>query len=445
MISMNDNTNKISNILQQVRLLKNKYDELAAVTGEDFNIFSILRIKRKEVKTHTPMLAELLDPHGSHRQRAAFLKLFLEICVKQEERSNKQQETAFYNKPETYRVRSEERTDQGQFDILLEKEKEACIVIENKIDADDLDSQLNRYYQDARKRFSGSQIKLIYLTLDGSPPSKKSLKAVDGQGNDLSIDDVILISYREHIIKWLEVCMKLKGIQRIAPIREILFQYRDLLNELTGQPTNTRYSMELKDILVRDKNYVLIPDLEDMILEFKVHLQYKFWEELKKQILDLPKVDDWHKTQDDQHDPSVVNNIRNFYLWKTQRYLCQRFHLGTVWEQYEIALSTGIEYGASAKVDYIYFGFILFENGTQVDYCLDKRFNELADKLDNGFTRDENKWLVWKHPEREIGFPVKYPSPVVDDLLNHNKRGEVVKEFVSEIRGAINRLKKNLT
>ena len=39
------------------------------------------------------------------------------------------------------------------------------------------------------------------------------------------------------------------------------------------------------------KNYELIPDMEKMILEFKVHLQFEFWEELKKQILDLPEVD----------------------------------------------------------------------------------------------------------------------------------------------------------
>ena len=441
MLTINDNTNKISNILQQVRLLKKNYNELAALTGEDFNIFSILRIKRREVITHTPMLAELLNPHGSHYQRATFLKLFLEICVKQEKRSNKQQETAFYNKPESFRVRSEERTDQGQFDILLEKEKEACIVIENKIDAGDQDRQLNRYYQDARKSFSHNQIKLIYLTLDGSPPDETSLKAVNGQGSGLSMDDVILISYREHIIKWLEECMKLQEVQRISPIREILFQYRDLLKELTGQPINTRYSMALKDILVRDKNYELIPDMEKMILEFKVHLQYEFWEELKKQICELPKVD-WHKTQDEYHVPSK-DNIRNFYSWKTERYIWQTFDLGTVWKQYELTLSTAIKYQADVELDKIYFAFTLYKNGERVDWRKIKWLKNPADQLGDGFKRDDRKWVIWKYSKREIGFPVIYPSPVVDDLLNNNKREEVVKELVGEISEAINKLKKN--
>ena len=435
---MNDNTNKISNVLQQVRLLKNKYSELAAVTGEDFNIFSILRIKHKEVITHTPILAELLNPHGTHYQGAAFLKLFLEICVKQKEPDNKQQETAFYNKPETYRVRTEERTDQGQFDIFLEKEKEACIVIENKIYAGDQFRQLNRYYQDARKSFSHNQIKLIYLTLDGSPPDETSLKAVNGQGSGLSMDDVILISYREHIIKWLEECMKLQEVQRISPIREILFQYRDLLNELTGQPINARYSMELTELIIKDKNYELIPDLEKMILEFKVHLQYEFWEELKKQTCELPEVD-WGETQDEYHVPSK-DNIRNFYSWKTERYLWQTFDLGTVWKQYELALVTAIKYRTYAELDKIYFGFELYKNGEQVDWRK-KGLKNPADQLGDGFKHDDNNWLIWKY-SKWIGFPVKYPSPVVDDLLNNNKREEIVKELVGEISEAINKLKK---
>ena len=179
-----------------------------------------------------------------------------------------------------------------------------------------------------------------------------------------------------------------------------------------------------------------------MILAFKVHVQFKFWEELKKQIRGLSEVR-WHKTQDDYHVPSE-DNIRNFYTWLTERYLCQTFHLGAVWEQYDIALRTGTEYSRHAEVDYIYFGFILFENGTQVNYCLDKRFDELKDKLGNGFIRDNNKWLVWKWPEQDIGFPVVYPNPMADDLLNNNKREEVVKELVSEIADAVTRLKENL-
>ena len=427
---MNDNTNKISNILPQIQLLKDKYDELAAVTGEHFNVFSILRIKRKEVITHTPMLAELLNPHGSHHQGAAFLKLFLERCIEAQE----------YTNPETFRVRSEERTDQGQFDILLEKEKEACIVIENKIDAEDQVSQLNRYYQDARKRFPDNQIKLIYLTLDGSAPDEKSLKAVNGQGRDVSVDDVIRISYREDIIHWLEECMKLQEIQRISSIREIVFQYRDLLKQLTGQSINRRYSMELKDILAKDKNYELIPELEEMILAFKVHVQFKFWGDMKTQLLELHEVRCGHKTQD--REPSE-DNIRHFYLGSRNRYVTQTFYLEAVnWNSYDIVLEAGADFGKN-----IFFGFLLFENGKHVRDCLDEKFDALAGMLSNGFDRNNrNNWRIGrKDLTPNLKFPVEYPDAITESLLDDDERGKLVKNFVEEIKEAIRQLKKNLT
>ena len=421
---------RISNVLRQIKLLKDKYDELAAVTGEHFNVFSILRIRRKEVMTHTPILAELLNPHGSHHQGAAFLKLFLKRCIEGQK----------YTNPETFRVRSEERTtDQSQFDILLEKEKEACIVIENKIDGEDRDSQINRYYQYAKERFTDSQIKLIYLTLDGSQPDEKSLKAVNDKGRDLSMDEVILLSYGEHIINWLEKCLKLQEVQRISPIREILFQYRDLLNELTGQPTNTRYSMELKDILVKDKNYELIPHIEEAILEFKVHVQLEFWKKLTEIMGDKIDKSGIHENQGKE---ASEGNIRHYYQGGRNRfYYGTTFKLNSFsWKQSEIALRVEID-----TWGWIYYGFILFDKDeNRIESCNDKRFDTLAEKLhDNDFKR--TKWYFgWKYPARDIVFPAKSSDSITNKLVEDSKRIELVQEFVIEIADAVKQLKGNL-
>lgn len=432
---MNGNTDKISNILRQIKLLKDKYDKLAAETGKHFNVFSILRIKRKEVITHTPILAELLNPHGSHHQGGAFLKLFLETCIEH-------QEPAIHNNPDTFRVRSEERTDQGQFDILLEKEKEACIVIENKIDAGDQNSQLNKYYEDAKKRFTDKPIKLIYLTLDGSEPSQKSLKAVNGQGNDLSIDDVICISYREHIINWLQECIKLQEVQRISPIREIIFQYRDLLNDLTGQPTNTRYSMELTEILIKDKDYELIPHLEQALLELKVSAQLKFWEELADIMSNQVDKSDKH---DDKEWEASEDKIRHYYTASKNR-----LWFGTTFKlcsfsrkQPEIALRVEIQ-----PKHWVFYGFILLDkHGNRIESCDNEEFDTLEEKLNgNEFTRNQN-WLGWKWPERDLGFPVEYLESEAKKLLfllDDSERRKAVEELVTEIAAEVNKLKKNL-
>src|SRR5438132_6901124 len=44
----------------------------------DFNIFRVLRLGRKEVITHSPILAHLLDATASHAQKTVFLRAFLD-------------------------------------------------------------------------------------------------------------------------------------------------------------------------------------------------------------------------------------------------------------------------------------------------------------------------------------------------------------------------------
>ena len=49
--------------------------------GEKYNIFQIMSMESDEVSTHSAVVANLLDPRGSHGCGDAFLKLFLsQIC-----------------------------------------------------------------------------------------------------------------------------------------------------------------------------------------------------------------------------------------------------------------------------------------------------------------------------------------------------------------------------
>ena len=48
-----------------------------AASGETFNIFTITKIERSEVNTHSAMIAELLYPRGNHAKESLFLKLLL--------------------------------------------------------------------------------------------------------------------------------------------------------------------------------------------------------------------------------------------------------------------------------------------------------------------------------------------------------------------------------
>ena len=192
--------------------------------------------------------------------------------------------------------------------------------------------------------------------------------------------------------------------------------------------------MELKDILAKDKNYELIPDMEQAILEFKVHAQLKFWEELARIMPD-------RVGNSSIHAEASEDNIRHFYQGSRNR-----FYYGTTfkidsfsWKQTEIALRVEIDGGG-----WIYYGFILFDkDGNRIESCDDKRFDTLAEKLrENKFKR--TKWyLGWKYPATDIGF-LEYLASITNNLLDDSKRTELVQEFVTEIADAVKQLKDNL-
>ena len=72
-----ENTN-IQHLLYQVSAINKKYEQIAEITGENFNVFKILGLTTNEVRTHSAFIAELLNPKGSHGCKDTFLKLFIE-------------------------------------------------------------------------------------------------------------------------------------------------------------------------------------------------------------------------------------------------------------------------------------------------------------------------------------------------------------------------------
>ena len=63
---MINDTKSINNLLRSVTQVKKHYDEVSKLKGEHFNLFSVIRKENDEVIVHNRMIAELLNPEGSH-------------------------------------------------------------------------------------------------------------------------------------------------------------------------------------------------------------------------------------------------------------------------------------------------------------------------------------------------------------------------------------------
>jgi hypothetical protein len=231
----------IRNLLSRVSEISKKYDEIAKITGENFNVFSIMRAESDEVRTHSRIIAELLNPKGRHGQGSVFLKLFFEgISDLENLKKDFDFENAKVLVEEHAGLINEEYTVGGFVDIVI-KGIGNQIVIENKIYAGDQLKQLLRY----KKAYP--KCKLLYLTLDGKEPSKESY---EGESEILTLEQIILVSYHTNIVNWLEKC--LEKMHSLPIIRETLVQYLHLIKKLTNQTTNDKMSEEIVELLEKD-------------------------------------------------------------------------------------------------------------------------------------------------------------------------------------------------
>lgn len=229
------NVNNLLNLLNQVTLIGKKNNEILDATGRRFNMFRMCGVNHYE-NTHSAILAEFLNPFGSHGLKECFLRLFLEEIKEQIEINNFCCENA--------NVRTEVvcSDEDGRMDILIEDQYKNAFIIENKIYAQDQSKQLKRYAHYASQKYGKGKYQILYLTLDGKKASEQS-------GQDVSY---IQISYAETIINWMEKCVCLAV--HYPFVRETINQYINHLKQLTNQDMDAKNSKEIVELMIKPEN-----------------------------------------------------------------------------------------------------------------------------------------------------------------------------------------------
>src|SRR5690606_14530268 len=105
------------NFIKDVSSLLEIYNLKRELSGENFNIFSIMSMESDEVFTHSALLAELLNPKGSHGLGERPLMLFIEQFLDQDYPMDTK--SASCRKEEHIGFTNEASTEGGRVDIVV--------------------------------------------------------------------------------------------------------------------------------------------------------------------------------------------------------------------------------------------------------------------------------------------------------------------------------------
>lgn len=389
-------------------LINKKYN-LMNLKKEDFNIFSILRNEYDEVNLHSKFIVELLKNKNYGKK---FIEIFLEKL-----------EIQVFNY-ENINVFSEySKGINGRIDILLEfskgKEKKA-IIIENKIYAEDQIGQLNRYYYSMiNKNYSNDELEIVYLTLDGSEPNEESTKGLTKEEKE----KIIIISYKENIIEWLNDCIK--EVAEVPIIRETLIQYRSLLKKITGKEEKNLIK-EIEELVLSNNEYLkMIYKIDDVLREIKIDLQFKFWEKLEEKLNEIV-VKRKMKLESNLEYPNLHYSIDLIKSYPKKKFFGLMYFIKDIENRGKLYLRIEVE-------DRVYYGFRIIDNNgknnfNMIDDYLEKEFKEL------NFKRTD-WWLGLKYISNFENLnefiDFKYFNENLAILLNNDKKLEKLVKHIS--------------
>lgn len=362
-------------LLRKVRKIIDTYDKKLDETGERFNLISLLGMEHNERYTHSNIIAELLNPKGSHGYGSIFLQLFLENL----------KITGF--QIEDCRIITEEyvgsincsdgSTIRTFLDIVIKEKSGRVILIENKIWAKDQHLQIERYYDTYKEKI----VKLFYLNVNewNDCPTKRT--------DVLSVFQNI--SYKNEINNWLQEC--LKNSKEKALVHYQIQAYKNIVAKISNQNIYQQMSIEIKNTIT------------ESLINFKS----------AKEIAE---------------NYNLINNeITSTFFNKLKIFLND----GEIVTKYGI-----LKYSiAEDSYDPLYLGFQLYSNGIIV---LDnEEFNSIIEnlriKFKSNLPKSNNSWNIWFSLSNEHFLHQSFIR-----FLDPEKKLHLYKNMDDEVQKAVN-------
>lgn len=241
------NMEKIQKLINKVEAIRQKAEKNHRKSydhGDEFDVFSVVGLWDEEVNLHSSIIAELLDPYGSHGAGDYYLKQFFHILERDDFPldSKRVKPNSVRRIKERY-IGPKTETTGGRIDIIIEDGKYA-LIIENKPGYEDQDGQLLRYHNYAKDKYVDNI--LVYLTKDGRKAEEKTTGGERLNYKCLSFDDILL---------WLDNCSCRNSPNQNMKV--IINQYKLHLKKVLGNTMDDNNSRKLLELLTQNKNNAL--------------------------------------------------------------------------------------------------------------------------------------------------------------------------------------------
>jgi hypothetical protein len=411
-------------LLNQASTVIKHHNEIAQISGERFNLFKIINLTTNEVRVHSALLAELLNPQGSHGQGATFLDLFMRLF----EFPVLDLESCRVDVEKNIGQINEDGTRGGRIDIFISDKKGNCIAVENKIYAGDQDNQLIRYHNYC-KEGNWKNSALLYLTLNGKEATK------DSCGELKCNDDYLAISYQKDIIGWLEACRK--ECVLLPVLREGITHYINLIKLLTNQIGSQKMQDDILKLITSNPKYFEAADvLAKNIDSVKSSIQWNFWETLRKNL----------EEKLEEKGLSIIDDDKTASSTKTYKYHCEgRYNLHPgLWIKIFDKDGITIHWGAEIEWNF-YTGFTIENRGEggisdQKEYA---SYRNMVLEVNHGYLTDSKHWLGWKYSDPILNFR-DFNTEQMYRLGDDDYLKKVVSDIADNAIQDINALKKKL-
>jgi hypothetical protein len=181
------------------------------------------------------------------------------------------------------------------------------IPIEAKIYAGDQEKQILDYWKYSKDE-NRESIPVLYLTIDGKPPSEYS----NPQDQEQTYN---CISFSKDMLSWLDACLKCPETIKTAPVREIIIQLIAVIKSFCGIPEDENMGNEIFELITSNlENYQAAQSVVESYNNIDKKIREIFSGEMLKQLKDRIKNSDWDPDKGGCYGIQINENT-NYYIW----------------------------------------------------------------------------------------------------------------------------------